>query len=574
MTASDPLAARRILMGRSQLRPPAASRAFLTVSRLALGASPRKGLFALLTMLRGKRQRGWNLLNATAADHPDQYARWISVAEPCLIDAWCGEDDAGPHPGLLPVIVDDPSGDTRPLAATLESLRQALGASVPAYTNLAGTLECRSIDSGTTLADALGQLPREGWDWMLPLQAGDRVSPQLGRVVRGLRPVETGDALIYWDEDRWADGQRTNPRVKPDWDPVLFARRDFLTGCVLLPRDAVLAAANRLGASRLDIEGMSSLSALLATSPGTPDPVHIPLILSHRSKPTHALPMHPHPEKGPWPRVSIIIPTRDHADLLEACLAGLQRLAYPGETEWIIVDNGSTQPDALELLNSCTSDRRVRVLRSPGPFNFSALNNRAVQEASGSYICLLNNDVEPTDGVWLTHMVRQAMVPETGAVGALLFYPDMTVQHAGVAIGIGGAAGHVQRGLPAQALDDDIWSGVTRSVSAVTAACMVVSRAKYLGVGGLDEEAFSVAFNDVDFCLKLGAAGWRNVQIAEARLIHHESKSRGKDMAPENVARFEGELSRLRCRWNTASAIDPYFSPLFSPSSEKCLLLF
>ena len=287
-----------------------------------------------------------------------------------------------------------------------------------------------------------------------------------------------------------------------------------------------------------DAHGIARLALMLADDA----PCHIPLILTHRAAEEAALDL-PAPTHGPatWPSVSIIVATRDRPELLEACLAGLSRLDYGGPIDWIIVDNGSTDPRAMALLDRYAQESHVSLLRRPGPFNFSALNNAAALAASGQFLLLLNNDVEPLDGQWLSRMMIHAMRPDSGAVGCLLLYPDQTVQHAGVVIGMGGAAGHVQKGVRLTDARWASWFRTTRQVSAVTAACLLVQKDKFMAVDGLDETAFPVAFNDVDLCLKLNAAGWRNIMVAEARLIHHESKS--------------------------------HFSPLFSLSSERCTLV-
>jgi GT2 family glycosyltransferase len=227
---------------------------------------------------------------------------------------------------------------------------------------------------------------------------------------------------------------------------------------------------------------------------------------------------------------------------------------------------------ALQLLADQAKSASKHVLRLPGPFNFSRLNNEAVRVAKGELLCFLNNDIEPLDGSWLTNLVTRAVEPDVGAVGAMLLYPDGSIQHAGVAIGIGGAAGHVQKGVMPDSTRGDFRYFATRRVSAVTAACLVVSRDKFLSVGGFDEQAFPVAFNDVDFCLKLNSRRLRNMFVAESRLIHHESKSRGQDDNPEKRERFARELRQLQQRWETQTYTDPWYSPLLSRASERCLL--
>jgi GT2 family glycosyltransferase len=194
--------------------------------------------------------------------------------------------------------------------------------------------------------------------------------------------------------------------------------------------------------------------------------------------------------------------------------------------------------------------------------------NGAARSARGNFLCLLNNDIEMVGSGWLDAMMRHARRPGTGAVGALLLYPDHTIQHAGVAIGVGGAAGHVHRGVGLNEVGHHNLHRLSRYMSAVTAACLLLSKDAYQAVGGMDEENFAVAFNDVDLCLKLGKAGYRNIFAADAQLIHHESKSRGNDMLPANYARFQRELHALQERWGTIYANDPFHHPLLLRSAE------
>lgn len=198
--------------------------------------------------------------------------------------------------------------------------------------------------------------------------------------------------------------------------------------------------------------------------------------------------------------------------------------------------------------------------------------NRAAKRATGELLCLLNNDIEMHDGDWLEAMVRHAIRPGVGAVGALLQYADGTVQHAGVSIGTGNAAGHAYRGTPIAATGHRDMHRLTRRVSAVTAACLVVRKDAFLEVGGLDESAFRVAFNDVDLCLKLLKNGYCNIFAGDAHLTHHESKSRGSDFSGENYSRYMEELAHLQERWGTKEFVDPYHHPLALRSSEKFVL--
>jgi GT2 family glycosyltransferase len=264
----------------------------------------------------------------------------------------------------------------------------------------------------------------------------------------------------------------------------------------------------------------------------------------------------------PPPLVSLIIPTRDGLELLQSCVAPLLERTRYRHLELILVDNDSRDREALAFLDQLVrGDGRARVLRFSGSFNFSAINNAAVAQANGELVALVNNDVTPIEGDWLEQMIAHAVRPDVGCVGAKLLYPDDRIQHAGVILGLGGVAGHAHRYLPAAHGGYFARPHVTHTVSAVTAACMVVKKALYQTVGGMDEEKLSVAFNDVDLCLKIGALGKRNLFVPGAVLYHHESASRGSDMDPANAERFKREIAVMEERWNLPAALDAYYSP-------------
>jgi GT2 family glycosyltransferase len=265
----------------------------------------------------------------------------------------------------------------------------------------------------------------------------------------------------------------------------------------------------------------------------------------------------------PAPRVSIIVPTRDRADLLRQCVESvLSKTCYP-DFELLVVDNGSTEPEALEYLASLHGRERVRVLRHDAPFNFSEINNWAVARCDSPLLCLLNNDIEVIDGDWLREMASLACREHTGAVGAMLLYPDDSIQHAGVVLGLGGVANHAYCHQPAGIPGHGARALVAQEMSAVTAACLVVRRSVYEQVGGLDER-LQVAFNDIDFCLRLRAAGYRNAWTPFARLYHHESATRGAEDTEEKIARFHGEVALMRERWADVLDHDPAYNPNLS----------
>src|SRR5690606_26085614 len=227
------------------------------------------------------------------------------------------------------------------------------------------------------------------------------------------------------------------------------------------------------------------------------------------------------PLPSPQPSIAIIVPTRDRVELLRQCVESVLGKTRYENFELVVVDNGSRDAGALAYLESLRGRARVRVLRDDAPFNFSALNNLAVAHCGTDLLCLLNNDVEVVDGDWLREMASQAWRPEIGAVGALLLYADDSIQHAGVFLGLGGVANHAYAHQPWGVPGHGARALVAQELSAVTGACLVVRRKAYLEVGGLDEE-LQVAFNDIDFCLRLREAGYRNLWTPFARLYHHE----------------------------------------------------
>jgi len=259
--------------------------------------------------------------------------------------------------------------------------------------------------------------------------------------------------------------------------------------------------------------------------------------------------------------VTLIIPTRNGLALLRRCVSSvLEKTDYPNY-EVLIVDNGSDDRDVLEFLDRVVADRRVQVRRDDRPFNFSALNNRAVEVARGELVGLINNDIEVVNRSWLTEMVGIALQPGVGAVGARLWYPDNTLQHGGIVLGVGGVAGHSHRRLPRGADGYFNRANLIQSLSAVTAACMIIRKRIYLEAGGLDEKHLAVAFNDVDFCLKVRELGYRNVWTPYAELYHHESATRGYEDSPEKRGRFATEVAYMKQRWGNILRNDPAYSP-------------
>jgi O-antigen biosynthesis protein len=425
-------------------------------------------------------------------------------------------------------------------------------------------------DAAAGLARAAAAIDWTTSPWLMPIQAGDCLAPGAASTYRCAISKTLEARVIYADDDLVDDfGQRRSPHFKPEWNRELYRYHDYLTGSSILRIDKGWLEA---------ITGQAGWATALVARALEPEgrATRIAQVLHHRRtrpEPSRFLP--PLSIGSPLPRASIIVPTRNRVDLLSTCIAGIECTAYP-DMEVIVVDNDSDDPRTLEYLSALStrsrSGLRVRVVAHPGPFNYSTINNRAVLEASGEFICLLNNDIEMLAPDWLAIMVTQGLREDVGAVGAQLLYPDGRLQHAGVVIGVGNAAGHAHRFLRPEEEGYFRRHALPQFVTAVTAACLVVRRDRFLAIGGLDERAFPVAFNDVDLCLRLNARGWQSFYEPRAVLVHHESVSRGFDRDPVGAARFAGELAALQNRWGTMEVFDPYHHPRLSRASEQFAL--
>lgn len=267
-------------------------------------------------------------------------------------------------------------------------------------------------------------------------------------------------------------------------------------------------------------------------------------------------------------RVSVLIPNKDHADDLARCLQSLYANAGWDDMEVIVIENNSEDDATFRFYEQAQKQYPAcRVVRYEGGFNFSAINNFGAQYASGSHLLLLNNDIEVESPDFVRELLSYSQRPDVGAVGAKLFYPDGTIQHAGVFIGLGGSAGHSHKGHPRTSGGDLYRLATTQNLCAVTGACLMVKKELYDHFGGLDAENFAVAYNDVDFCLRLWQSGLLNVMTPFATAVHHESKSRGDDTHAGGAkqARYEAEKARFCARYaDLMQRGDPYYNPHFT----------
>lgn len=554
------------------VHPPIWSRRFRHILALGLAGEPIRAVKGLYWILTGRRVRGYGQLAIAASGSRQVYSRWVKRSEPVIIETFRDEHPRGQRLNMSVLILDAQEHDAAATEITLESIREAFGPEA-FIDQIASAADDRSVIPD--VQDVFERLNRtDGCRWILPMVAGDTLNRRSAELLSAALASCSAPDLIYWDEDTLHAGRRRDPWLKPDWDDLLFSQVSGLTGATLVSLSAALEAASSLPCLPLSRAGIERI-LLAAGGAREGATAHVPLILTHRSAESslpRILPVREldSPQSAPLPLVSVIVPTRDRPDLIGPCLEGLWATDYP-KLELIIVDNGTIDGQALRILEQAERNGAT-VIRDDGPFNFPRLNNTAAELASGEFLCFYNNDVEPIDPLWLRHLVNHGASARTGAVGALLLYPSGRIQHAGVAVGMGGAAGHIQKGARPHDLPFRTWHSITRQVTAVTAAVMLLRKTHFEAVGRFDEQAFPVAFNDVDLCLKLRSAGLRNIFVAEAKLLHRESESRGDDRRPERAANFAGELAALQDRWKTIDYRDPFFSPSFLRSSERLVL--
>ena len=426
-----------------------------------------------------------------------------------------------------------------------------------------------------------------GGEWVGFLDHDDVLEPDaLFHNVKWLQDRRDAD-LIYSDEDKLTEQGFDSPIFKPDWSPDYFLSCNYICHFTIIRGDLM----RKIGGFRSEFDGAQDYDLFLRVIEETDRIDHIPRVLYHwrrsltstadniRRKPgsleTGRLALEAHLARrrqaghvaidwrthAYWikreltevKKISIIIPVRDRVDLLARCLESLTSKTSYAPYEIVVVDNDSQSEEARAYF----SQFKHRLLHYRGPFNFSAVNNFAVEQTDSPWLLFLNNDTEVINGDWLTTMAEHVQRPVVGAVGPRLLYPDDTVQHAGIVVGVGGIAEHAFRGLPAEAPGVCRQLQVTRNYSSVTGACLLTRREVFDEVGGFDEERLPVTFSDVDLCLKMRRAGYLIVYTPFAKLYHHESGTRRKAVEP-----LETEV--MRERWPEVLEYDPYYNPNLS----------
>ena len=434
-------------------------------------------------------------------------------------------------------------------------------------------------------------------DWVALMDHDDQISEHaLYHVACAINQFPEAQ-LMYSDEDKIDDsGTRQDPYFKCDWNRDLFYSHNMISHLGVYKRRLL----KKIQGFREDFEGAQDHDLALRYIEHIEDENihHIPRVLYHwrihpestsigTSTKSYAWEAgrkaiqehldrlqvigtveHSHigyrvryslPQKPPT--VSIIIPTRNGGKLLKSCVSSILEKTTYDNFNILVVDNDSDDPETLAFLQKMEGNRRIGILRHEGEFNFAQINNAAVESVEGDFICLVNDDIEVISPDWLSEMLSIGIQQGAGAVGAKLLYPNDTVQHAGVVLGIGGVAGHVFLHQPADTLGYFSRARLINSFSAVTAACLLIRKEIYTAVGGFDSENLPIAFNDVDFCLRVKEAGYRNVFTPYALLYHHESASRGQENTPEKQARFNREVRYMKDRWGEKLKTDPAYNP-------------
>ncbi|CUA96665.1 rhamnan synthesis F family protein [Thiomonas bhubaneswarensis] len=471
------------------------------------------------------------------------------------------------------------------------------------------------------LAPANDALRQSNADWLGLIDAGDQLAPDaLFRIAHALRQNPHWQ-IVYTDEDQLtADGQHLHPHCKPDFNLDYLRSLPYVGGLLLIRRDLFEA----LGGFDPQSEGAEDYDLLLRawehlqqTGAGEAAIGHVPEVLYHRLQGSGhtqksvpeileagqlALQRHfdrlgiaAQVQAGPFPPsfrvrwplpevkplVSILIPTRDQLPLLQRCVESvIEKTKYPAY-EILIIDNDSQTTEARNYLAAIETKEaelggRLRVVRQPGPFNFSAMNNAAARLARGDYLLLLNNDTAALHDDWLDDMMGHAVRPDVGIVGAKLLYPDGKIQHAGVILGMRGPAEHPFIGHPPEDRGYFGRAQLTQNLSAVTGACMLIRKSVYEQLGGLDEQAFKVSYNDIDLCLKVREAGLRIVFTPYALLMHEGSASQKEstESKPDEakLKRFAAEKNAMYAKWLPQLAFDPAYNRHLSLASTDFLL--
>ncbi len=422
----------------------------------------------------------------------------------------------------------------------------------------------------------------------------------LFEIVKVINEKENAE-FIYSDEDKIDEKyERFEPYFKPDYSPETLACNNYITHFVVVKRELI----DKVGKLNSEFNGAQDFDFVLRATKEAKEVVHISKILYHwrvhKSSTANVADAKPYAyEAGKRaveahikrlgkkaqvedgqdvpgiykikyeiegnPKVSILIPNKDNINLLKTCIDSILKLTTYKNYEIVVIENNSEKKETLEYYNEISKNEKIRIINSGiKEFNYSKIINFGVQNVSGEFVLQLNNDTKVLTPDWLENMVGYAQNKEIGAVGARLYYEDKTIQHAGIIVGLSGIAGNMLVNLPYGKHAYFGREAATRNVSAVTGACLLCRKELYEEVGFMDEEKFKVAFNDVDFCLKLLEKGYRNVYNPYSELIHYESKSRGYEYTKEQEERFNKESENFKSKWKKYIDYDLYYNINFT----------
>ncbi len=443
-------------------------------------------------------------------------------------------------------------------------------------------------------------------DYIALMDNDDELTPDaLYEVVKTINDQDAD--FIYSDEDKIEmDGQFTDPHFKPDYAPDMFLSQNYISHLGVIKKSLI----DEVGAWTVGLEGSQDYDLYLRVLEKTDKIVHIPKVLYHWRKipgstaaefsdksyaqeaglkaleqamerRNIAAKVENAKYPGTYrvkyniveePLVSIVIPFKDKPELLDMCINSVMDRSTYQNYEIIGMSNNSEEAETFEMMEKLSAkDKRVKFYEYNEPFNYSAINNYAVTHYSkGEHIILLNNDIEIISSEWIEALLEFSQRENVGAVGAKLYYPNDTIQHAGVIIGIGGVGGHSHKYFDRTDIGYFSRLNLVQNVSAVTAACLMVKKTIFEEMNGLNEEDLKIAFNDVDFCLRLGEAGYQNIYTPYCEAYHHESISRGEEDNPEKVKRFNTEVKYMKKRHaNILEMGDPYYNKNLTLENES-----
>lgn len=477
------------------------------------------------------------------------------------------------------------------------------------YTDSDKRIKVRHLDENVHISAATNAaIALASGDYIGFLDHDDELAPNaLLEVVSEINRSPESE-ILYSDEDKIDEqGVRFAPHFKTEWNRELLFSQNYICHFMVIKSSLV----SRVGGLRVGFEGSQDYDLVLRCVLELVDEQaikHIPKLLYHWRAISgstalaateksytadaglkavgdaieNAYPgcsvefgLVPHsyrvryPVPNPEPKVSLIIPTRDKVSLLRKCIESIIERTDYGNYEIVVVDNNSVEEKSLQFFAKISQRDNVRVLDFRKTFNYSAINNFAMEHVDGDIVGLVNNDIEVISKGWMTELVSHAIREDVGCVGAKLYYGNDTIQHAGVILGIGGVAGHGHKYFARE--DHGYFSrlSLVQNVSAVTGACLFVRRDVYMEIGGLNEEELAVAFNDVDFCLRVRSAGYKNIWTPYAELYHHESLSRGAEDTDDKRARFQKEVLYMKDKWHQELEADPYYSPNLTLKNEN-----